>query len=108
MSIFINVIGFITPFICFFVVGIAFWAIGQHLRKRGFAERLDKIDRLISFAKQITTKKLKPHRLGIGILVGVGRGLSKMPLVSSKSSREIWETLERKSCQLDKSENIRD
>lgn len=74
-----------------FLAGIGFWALGQWLRKRGYGDRLDKIDARVSKGKQFTGRWLGPLS---GSFVGIARTISRAPLFGNKRSREMWDDLE--------------
>lgn len=88
-----EVLGFVLPLGGMFVVGIAFWALGQWLRRKGHGELLDRIAVVYGKLQRLTGRVALP--LG-GSLIGLSRGLSRIPLLGSKRSRALWEQWEQK------------
>lgn len=104
MNIFLEVLNFFLSLVILFVFGIGLWALGQWLRRNGHGERLDKIDARMSKAQLATARLFGPLS---GALIGVGRTLSRIPLLSSKNSRTIWDDLEKNTSRPDRSKNKR-
>ncbi|EFH6694700.1 hypothetical protein GNY16_20120 [Escherichia coli] len=86
-----NTLFAVAMFVGMFLAGIGFWALGQWLRRRGHGDRLDKIDAKVSKGQRMTARVLGPLSGGF---VGVARSLSRVPLLGSKRSREMWDDLE--------------
>ena len=74
------------PLLLMFVVGVGFWAVGQWLRRRGHGEQLDRLGVRFVIVRHHTYRFLGP--LFGNAAVGLGRGLSGVPLLGSKRSRE--------------------
>lgn len=87
----IEVFKFFLPFLAIFLIGIGLWSIGQWLRRKGYGEQLDKIDARISAVQCKIRWFLRP--LGGG-MISVGRGLSRVPLLGSRQSRDMWDNQE--------------
>ncbi|MCD2514660.1 hypothetical protein [Comamonas endophytica] len=81
-------LGFL-PLLLMLIFGIALWALGQFLRRRGWGERLDFIDTRLRKAQAIIGRF--SAILGLAWL-GAGSALSHTPLLGSKSSRKILDT----------------
>ena len=81
----------LAMFVGMFLAGIGFWALGQWLRRRGYGDRLDKIDAKVSKGQRMTVRFLGPLSGGF---VGMARSLSRVPLLGSKRSRDMWDELE--------------
>jgi len=92
MNALIEVVGFIGPLICFFVLGVGMWAVGQWLRRKGYGAQLDKIDANVSRTKAITARAVSPFG---GTLIGLTRGFSRIPFLGSKRSRAMWDKLDQ-------------
>lgn len=86
-----EVFKFFLPFLAIFLIVIGLWAIGQWLRRKGYGEQLDKIDARMSAVQDKIRWFLRP--LGGG-MISVGRGLSRVPLLGSRQSRDMWDNLE--------------
>ena len=87
-----EVLGFVLPLAGLFVAGIAFWALGQWLRRKGHRDTLDRISVVFGKFQRVTGRVANP--LG-GSLMGLVRGFSRVPLLGSKRSRELWDRLEQ-------------
>ncbi|EKS4072503.1 hypothetical protein QB142_004546 [Salmonella enterica] len=81
----------VAMFAGMFLAGIGFWALGQWLRRRGYGDRLDKIDAKLSKGQQFTGRWLGPLSGGF---VGIARSISRVPLFGNRRSREMWDKLE--------------
>ncbi|EOL3511722.1 hypothetical protein U8464_RS23045 [Escherichia coli] len=101
MQIASGLFSFMWPLIGLVIIGIGFWGLGQWLRKRGYGEKLDNIDHKVTKAQRTTAKALGPFS---GFLVGMGRGLSNVPLIGSRRSRQMWRELEEFNKLKDKSQ----
>ncbi|EJD3148819.1 hypothetical protein M1V18_004392 [Salmonella enterica] len=99
---FLEVLNFVLPLVILFVFGIGLWALGQWLRRKGHGERLDKIDARMNKAQRATARMFGPLS---GALIGVGRTLSRIPLLGSKNSRAMWDDLEKHTPRPDRSKN---
>lgn len=78
------------PLLLMMVLGMAFWAFGQFLRRRGWADRLDRIDAKVTQAQARAGHITAP----IGsALMGTGFALSHIPLLGSKRSKAMWDGL---------------
>lgn len=89
-----EVLAFVLPLAGMFVTGIAFWALGQWLRRKGHGDLLDRIAVVFGKFQRVTGRVVNP--LG-GSLIGLSRGLSRIPLLGSKRTRALWEQLEQKT-----------
>ncbi len=83
-------LGLIAALLGLFCLGLALWGVGQWLRRRGHGEALDKLDERFTKAQRMTVKVLGPFG---GLLVGVGRAMSRVPLLGSKHQRDMWDDL---------------
>jgi hypothetical protein len=91
---FYEVLTFILPLAGMFVTGIAFWALGQLLRRKGHGDLLDRLAVVFGKFQRVTGRVVNP--LG-GSLIGLSRGFSRIPLLGSKRTRALWEQLEQKN-----------
>lgn len=92
MNALIEVVGFVGPLLCFFVLGVSMWAVGQWLRRKGYGARLDKIDASVTKAKTATGQIVSPAG---GLLIGLTRGFSRIPLLGNKRNRAMWDELKQ-------------
>ncbi len=84
--------GLVLPLMGMFLLGVAFWGVGQWLRRRGHGEALDRVGARLSRQQGAAVKFLGP--LG-GVLIGLGSAISKTPLLGSKRQRAMWDDLNR-------------
>lgn len=74
------------PLVAMLVVGVGFWALGQWLRTKGRGDQLDRLG--VHFVK------FRHHSYRIiaplfgGAAIGLGRGLSRVPVLGNKRTRE--------------------
>lgn len=94
MTTFEQMARFALPLGFLFVLGIGLWALGQWLRSKGYGERLDKIAAGATRAQQVAGRAFGPLS---GMLIGVGHGLSRIPLLGNKHSRTMWSDLESRA-----------
>lgn len=80
------------PLVGMFVVGVGFWAIGQWLRRKGHGDALDRLAVRFVKVRQFSYRILGP--VG-GSMVGLGRGLSRVPVFGSKRTRAVWDVIEQ-------------
>ena len=95
----IETIWFLLPFLAMFLIGLGLWALGQFMRRKGYGEQLNKIDKKVTAAQQQAHYLLRP--IG-GAMLGLGRGFSKAPLFGSRRQRDAWDKLEELCKQQDK------
>lgn len=86
-------LGFALPLAGLFVLGVGFWAVGQLLRRKGYGDQLDRIDVRVSNVKRRTGWMASPLS---GAVVGVLRGINRVPLLGSKRNRAMWDAFDPK------------
>ena len=92
-----ELLGFL-PLLLMLFLGVAFWALGQFLRRRGWSDRLDWID-----------EKIRKAQVNIGhvtgpigsAFIGAGSALSHIPLLGSKRSKAMWDGLKDEASKAD-------
>lgn len=94
MSALYEVAAFVLPLAGMFVAGIAFWALGQWLRRKGHGDLLDRMAVVFGKFQRLTNRVV--HPLG-GSLIGLSRGFSRIPLLGSKRTRALWERMEQQT-----------
>lgn len=77
----------------FVAVGIGFWSIGRWLRTRGHGDQLDRIDARV---QEIQVKALRNLGPISSLVLVMGRGLSRMPLLGSPRQQRQWTDLQNK------------
>ena len=96
MSALFEVLSFVLPLAGMVVAVLAFWALGQWLRRKGHGDLLDRI--VVVFGKIQRVTNRVAHPLG-GSLIGLSRGFSRIPLFGSKRTRALWEQMEQETPQ---------
>ncbi|WP_443694978.1 hypothetical protein [Pseudomonas sp.] len=94
MTAFYEFLGFVLPLAGMFIVGIGFWALGQWLRRKGYGNLLDRISVGFGKVQRMTGPVVNPL---CDSLIGLGRGLSRIPMLGSKRNRAMWVELEQKT-----------
>jgi hypothetical protein len=74
------------PLVAMLVVGIGFWALGQWLRRKGRGDQLDRLGVHFVKFRHYTYRIIGP--LFGGAAIGLGRGLSRVPVLGNKRTRE--------------------
>lgn len=86
----IEIIWFLLPLLSMFLIGLGLWWFGQVLRRKGYGDQLNKMDEKLTAAKEKSSYVLRP--LG-GAMLGLGREISRAPLLGSRRQRDSWEKL---------------
>ncbi|MCW5320681.1 hypothetical protein D8B23_18215 [Verminephrobacter aporrectodeae subsp. tuberculatae] len=102
MRIFADLLGLVGIMLAMLTVGIAWWAIGQWLRRRGYGERLDQLGERTDCVRRSMIRIIGP--LG-SLLVGAGVAISRAHPFGSKRQREVWSNLQHHARQNDRSKS---
>lgn len=96
MTAIFEVLGFVLPLSAMLVAGIALWALGQWLRRKGHGDLLDRIEVCFGKFQRVTGRVSSPL---VGSMIGLLQGLSRLPMLGSKRSRAMLERIEQKTPQ---------
>jgi len=83
-------LGLLGALLGLFFLGLALWGVGQWLRRRGHSDTLDKIDVHVT---KVQRGAIRVLGLFGGLLTGLGRAISRTPLLGSRRQRDMWDDL---------------